>query len=65
MEFMPRATLPCLPLASRGKLKHTVFSKVEKGFNYQKTIFPSLVGLAGVLRERKSRHISSYLLTMP
>lgn len=62
---MPRATLPCLPLASPGKLKHTVFSKAEKGFNYQKPIFPSLVGLAGLLRERKSRRISLYLLTVP
>lgn len=65
MEFMPRATLPCLPLASPGKLKCTMLSKAEKRFNYQKPIFPSSAGLAGLLRERKSRYISSYLLAVP
>lgn len=65
MQFMPRAPLPRLPLAFPGKLKHTVFFKAGKGFNYQKPILPSLVGLGRLLRERKSRRISSDLLTVP
>lgn len=58
---MPKATLPWLPPASPGKLKHTMFSKVEKGFNCQKSIFPYLVGLAGLFREKAEiyLHISS------
>lgn len=57
MQFMPRATLPCLPPASAGKLKHTMFSKTEKGFNYQKPILPSIVGLVRLLREEKQRYL--------